>query len=66
VFVAYFSRCFLSANRDVRIGASELFYKQGGYFSEVHGLLFFKHYILIKCTIQEPQLVLIDVISFNA
>jgi separase len=43
VFVAYFSRCFLSANRDVRIGASELFYKQGGYFSEVHDLLSFKH-----------------------
>lgn len=36
VFVAYFSRHFLSAHRDVRFGASELLYKRGGYFSEVH------------------------------
>ncbi|KAJ1281207.1 hypothetical protein BS78_04G290200 [Paspalum vaginatum] len=35
VFVAYFSRCILSANKDLRVGASELLYKQGGYFSEV-------------------------------
>ncbi|XP_062221862.1 separase [Phragmites australis] len=35
VFVAYVSRCFLSANRDACVGASELLYKQGGYFSEV-------------------------------
>ncbi|KAL6912053.1 hypothetical protein ACP4OV_000858 [Aristida adscensionis] len=35
VFVAYVSRRFLSSNRDACLGASELLYKQGGYFSEV-------------------------------
>ncbi|TVU28695.1 hypothetical protein EJB05_20225, partial [Eragrostis curvula] len=41
-FVAYFSRSLISANKDVRIGASELLYKQGGCFSEVYALLSFK------------------------
>nr|CAB3451207.1 unnamed protein product [Digitaria exilis] len=35
VFVAYFSRCILSSNKDLCVGASELLYKQVGYFSEV-------------------------------
>ncbi|KAL6633464.1 hypothetical protein ACP70R_026135 [Stipagrostis hirtigluma subsp. patula] len=35
VFVAYFSRRLLSATRDVCLVASELLYKQGGFFSEV-------------------------------
>ncbi|KAF0931269.1 hypothetical protein E2562_002616 [Oryza meyeriana var. granulata] len=34
-FVAYFSRSFFSSNRDLSVGAAELIYKQGGYFSEV-------------------------------
>jgi separase len=43
VFVAYVSWCFLPINRDGRLGASELLYKQGGYFSEVHAALFYRH-----------------------
>ncbi|PUZ77833.1 hypothetical protein GQ55_1G405300 [Panicum hallii var. hallii] len=35
VFVSYFARCILSADRDLCIGASELLYEQGGYFPEV-------------------------------
>nr|TKW23443.1 hypothetical protein SEVIR_4G292500v2 [Setaria viridis] len=35
VFVAYVSRCFLSVNRDGRVGASVLLFKAGSYFSEV-------------------------------
>ncbi|KAG0532378.1 hypothetical protein BDA96_04G103300 [Sorghum bicolor] len=35
VFVAYFCRFILSAKRDLSVGASELLYKQSGYFSEV-------------------------------
>jgi hypothetical protein len=40
-FVAYFSRSFLSSNRDVHARASKLLYTQGGYFSEVHSTLLF-------------------------
>lgn len=43
VFVAYVSRRFLSVNRDVRVGAAKLLYKQGHYFSEVHAALFYRH-----------------------
>lgn len=39
-FVAYFSWSFLSSKRDVHASASELLYRQGGYFSEVHSTLF--------------------------
>ncbi|XP_072151631.1 separase isoform X3 [Setaria viridis] len=35
LFVAYFTRCILSGNRDLCLGTSELLYKQGDYFSEV-------------------------------
>ncbi|KAG2661846.1 separase-like isoform X2 [Panicum virgatum] len=35
VFVSYFARCILSANRDLCVGASELLYEQGRYFAEV-------------------------------
>ncbi|XP_014756517.1 separase isoform X2 [Brachypodium distachyon] len=34
-FVDYFSRRFLSSNRDVHVGASVLLYREGGYFSEI-------------------------------
>jgi separase len=34
-FVAYFSRSFVSSNWDLSVGAAELIYEQGGYFSEV-------------------------------
>jgi hypothetical protein len=39
-FVAYFSRSFLSSNKDLQVNASELLYIQGGYLSEVHSALF--------------------------
>jgi len=41
VFVAYFCRFILSAKRDLSVGASELLYKQSGYFSEVHCCIIF-------------------------
>ncbi|XP_047080035.1 separase-like [Lolium rigidum] len=34
-FVAYFSRSYLSSNKDLQVNASELLYVQGGYLSEI-------------------------------
>jgi hypothetical protein len=41
VFVSYFCWFILSAKRDLSAGASEVLYKQAGYFSEVHCYIIF-------------------------
>jgi separase len=64
LFVAYFARHILSGNRDLCFGTSDLLYKQGGYFSEVHAVLSFMHWILHQACVS-TTLVLINVNSCN-